>query len=483
MYTVLIAEDELLVRIGMFNCVPWAKLGMRIVDEVADGQAAWQAFQQYRPDIIITDIRMPEIDGLELMRRIRSVDTNCALIVVTNVENDETMEEIRKLGSVNILLKAVMTREDIVDAVIRARDSLNRPPRSTALAVDNGDLWRAFLLDKSLNYEQLCQKFTERAEAPKQIKGMVLVHLFLDEGEARRMKYAMVDIVEHRLQETNSFESIETPGGALLLLNAQCKRAELEYALKELAWYIGTHFAVKVSFVLQAECDHQHKLPEYAANAMRIAREQPYFDEPVLVLNASGKADFAKLQRNAAFLRKYEGLCHQSKYRTAAYGARLEKLAALLPAGWDAVHAEGKALLSAFGASTECSGLHSLITHLTEASDTAVSKIKANTKPEVLTAMTYIEEHLEDDLSIQSVSRIVNYHYAYFSNLFKKETGMNYSDFVANARINRAKSMLTGSECTLQEIADRCGFKNVPYFCSKFKHVTGMTPGQWREKS
>ena len=187
MYTVLIAEDELLVRIGVFNCVPWSKLDMHIVDEVADGMAAWNAYQQYKPDIIITDIRMPEMDGLELLRRIREVDSMCAIIVVTNVENEETMEELRKLNPVSILLKAVMTRENIVDAVIRARDSIDHPPRNTTVEMDHRDLWNAFLLDKAFDYGVLCQRFAERGSSPEQVKGMVLVHLFLEESDARRL--------------------------------------------------------------------------------------------------------------------------------------------------------------------------------------------------------------------------------------------------------------------------------------------------------
>lgn len=483
MYTVLIAEDELLVRIGVFNCVPWSKLDMHIVDEVADGMAAWNAYQQYKPDIIITDIRMPEMDGLELLRRIREVDSMCAIIVVTNVENEETMEELRKLNPVSILLKAVMTRENIVDAVIRARDSIGHSPRNTTVEMDHRDLWNAFLLDKAFDYGVLCQRFAERGSSPEQVKGMVLVHLFLEESDARRLKYSMVDIVEHRLQETTSFSSVETAGGALLLLKKDVKRTELEYALKELAWYIDTHFAVKVCFVVQTACKTQHHLPDYAAQALKLTKEPAYFDEPVFLLDGTGRADFHKLRRAACLLKRFEALSHQSKYSAAACGVRLEKLLELLGTGWDAVSKEGAALMNAFGKIAGWEGIHALLNQLTEAAEASVSQMRAHTRPEILSAIEYIEDHLNDDLSIQSVSRIVNYHYAYFSNLFKKEMGMNYSDFVANARINHAKSMLSTSDCTLQEIADECGFKNVAYFCSKFKHVTGMTPGQWREKT
>ena len=483
MYTVLIAEDELLVRIGMVNCVPWAKLGMHIVDEVADGQAAWNAFQQYRPDIIITDIRMPEIDGLELLRRIRGVDQKCAIIVVTNVENAEMIDEARRLGVISIMLKAVMTQEDIVEAVIRARDSLPYPPPDKTVEVNHRDLWHEFLLDKSMNYDQLCQRFADRGSEPEQIRGMVLVHLFPDESQARRMKYSMVDIVEHRLQETCSFYSIETMTGAFLLLKTDVKRTELEHTLRELAWYIGTHFDVRMGFVFQPECEHQNRLPEYAAQAAKIIREPAFFDEPVLLLSRRGAPDFPELRRDTQNLLRYEVLSCEEKYNAAVLGQRIEKLFALMDSGWPAVHKEGQALLSDFGCGGECAGLHELIGCLAEAVKAALTRIRETTRPEILNAIEYIEDHLEDDLSIQSVSRIVNYHHVYFSNMFKKETGMNYSDFVANVRISRAKRMLSGSSRTLQEIADDCGFKNLSYFCSKFKHVTGMTPGQWREKT
>jgi len=70
MINVLIAEDELLIRMGLESSIPWNELGFNIVAIVSDGQKAWDAYQRYQPDILITDIRMPKLDGIELIKKI-----------------------------------------------------------------------------------------------------------------------------------------------------------------------------------------------------------------------------------------------------------------------------------------------------------------------------------------------------------------------------------------------------------------------------
>jgi len=103
-------------------------------------------------------------------------------------------------------------------------------------------------------------------------------------------------------------------------------------------------------------------------------------------------------------------------------------------------------------------------------------------RPEIRAAIEYIEAHISDELSIRHVSEVAGYHPAYFSNLFKRELGMSYSDFLAGLRIQRAKEMLTGSASSLQQIAEECGFSDLSYFSAKFKRMVGMTPSQWRAK-
>jgi len=105
MITALIAEDELLVKIGISSCVPWAELNVAVVGEASDGTEAWELFQRFHPDIIILDLLMPGLNGIEVLQRIRAVDRHCAVIVVTNVDEEGMAfagwligEEVKRAG-------------------------------------------------------------------------------------------------------------------------------------------------------------------------------------------------------------------------------------------------------------------------------------------------------------------------------------------------------------------------------------------------
>ncbi len=120
MYTVLVAEDEYLVRMGLLVSIPWSQLQMEVVAEVSNGIDAWRQFQEKQPDIIITDIRMPGMDGVSFVQEIRKTNANCAIIVITCVEDFQTLRDMMQLGIAAYLVKATMTHQEIIDAINKA---------------------------------------------------------------------------------------------------------------------------------------------------------------------------------------------------------------------------------------------------------------------------------------------------------------------------------------------------------------------------
>ena len=87
MYRVVIVEDEMLVRIGLKNSVDWSKYKMKVVADFSDGQTAWEYCRKEKPDILITDIRMPRMDGMELISHIRQQNQTTRIVVLSCLES------------------------------------------------------------------------------------------------------------------------------------------------------------------------------------------------------------------------------------------------------------------------------------------------------------------------------------------------------------------------------------------------------------
>lgn len=99
---------------------------------------------------------------------------------------------------------------------------------------------------------------------------------------------------------------------------------------------------------------------------------------------------------------------------------------------------------------------------------------------EIKKVLEYIDENLDEHISCEKMSEYIGMNASYFSRLFKKETGMSFSDYVIKKKIEKATYLLKYSELPVEEIANLTGFTNVCYFYKAFKKVTGKTPGDIR---
>lgn len=101
--------------------------------------------------------------------------------------------------------------------------------------------------------------------------------------------------------------------------------------------------------------------------------------------------------------------------------------------------------------------------------------------PFVETALTYIKENLNNDLTLHSISKFLNITPSYFSALFTKEMGMSLTDYVTNSRISLAKSLLASTDMPIKNVCTACGFHNFSYFCHVFKKHVGDSPKIFRQ--
>jgi two-component system response regulator YesN len=130
MIRVLLADDEETIRRGVATVVDWHRLGCSLVATAADGREALSLFERHRPDIVITDIRMPRMNGLQLIERVRSGGSACRFVVLSGYDEFEFARTAMKLGVRHYVLKP--TDEDELSDVIRdITDELGRGARPT----------------------------------------------------------------------------------------------------------------------------------------------------------------------------------------------------------------------------------------------------------------------------------------------------------------------------------------------------------------
>jgi len=96
--------------------------------------------------------------------------------------------------------------------------------------------------------------------------------------------------------------------------------------------------------------------------------------------------------------------------------------------------------------------------------------------------MTYINEHLDEDINLDMMADKLNITSGYLSTYFKEKTGLNFSDYLNDLRIRAAKDMLQNLDLRIQDVAARVGYHNVNSFIRMFKRHAGMTPGEFRKK-
>ncbi|NRF92439.1 response regulator [Paenibacillus frigoriresistens] len=126
MIKVLIVDDEKIIRIGLKMMIPWEQHGFELIGAAEDGVAAMALVEQYKPDIVITDLKMPRVNGLELIQKLKDMPVfNGKIIAISNYGEYDLVREAMKLGAIDYLLKVTLKPENLLDILNNASSQLS----------------------------------------------------------------------------------------------------------------------------------------------------------------------------------------------------------------------------------------------------------------------------------------------------------------------------------------------------------------------
>lgn len=484
MKTVLIVEDEKLIRTGIKTMVQRSGVPVDIIMECANGEAALDVLKEQPVDVMFTDIRMPKMDGIELVSRTMELSNPPLVVAISGFDDFSFAVEMLRHGVREYLLKPV-EREKITDilkklnAEIEKRQSIQQA-------------------EKKVGYQQLKFIFTSGAmtQEEEELLEQKYSNLFFDKpyvvcvtGKTvtpeENRSYIYVEDVEdgdvfiveadnldelcaNELAEANA--GISAPYSGIRDLLTAYKEA---YAMRKRAFCIGQE--------VRSEREVCVSVPEgLRVQAQKLLREQ----------NCMQRIQLIGTDKTDELTRHWNSLFEQTKRESITQEEFVKAIMLFL----DEVGVIYRNVISEDNLKTvsECKHMlayagivqfeEALMGMILDIHNAINNQLDANrNRQKIKEALDYIKQNYNKDLNMAVVSNHISMNYSLFSFSFKQYTGKNFVNYMKELRVAKAKELLADTDMKIIEISRKIGYENEKHFMKIFKTECGVSPSEYRK--
>jgi len=502
MYKVFIVEDEPFIIEGLYEIIDWTSLGLEIVGHAENGQEALEAFEHRPVDILITDISMPIMNGLELIAALRITRPNLKVIILSGYNEFNYLKEGMKLGIENYLLKPINLLE-LQATLENTIESLNESQAESALKEYDSRIIQDNILYRFLTGQIAQKEFLERMDLLQLnfAKPYILVAIF-------RAEHALTDLYERILQSTKPQQWIvpfrDMDGDTVLIFTLneveEGRKAAISelLALKEqLQEYepIRLSLGTVESLANQAELSYRHA--KKALEYYLIIRDKAIIDynelpiiqgihhgfpiewpEYAKLIVAKEKYPlFARIDKDFQRIQTMEGMTPSYIQSIAIelmirFKIKLKEItnreqADFYEKGYEQV--------------VQAWGIHDLVAAIKEVAGATVDLLIRDVKsPVIHQILKDIEEQYAAEISLKTFSGQYNIHPVYLGQLFHKETNESFAEYINKFRIEKAKELLKDTQLKVQEVANKVGYWETGYFYKQFRKYVGISPTDYK---
>lgn len=526
MMKVMIVDDEMLARTGIKVLIPWQEHGFDLVGECDNGGKALEMAERLEPDIIITDIMMPVLDGIGLIRQCKERGLHARFIVLSTYGDFSYVKEAMRLGADDYLLKLEVEAEGLLDALRNVRDKLesekDRRERQDVLEkqfMEQAPVFKERLLKGLLRGEvpgpEELQRQLSLVRLPLEERNLVCLVLQIDNGEpapgrldddSGLLELSIIHVIEETLGLFGKGAACWMRTGviAVVVTAAEQNSALLERLAASLRNVLEQSLNVRAAIGVSRFCERYADLHAAYSDACCDCEQRggtDRGDDFKEALDVSGLPFSDELGELEACLRTYQPermgdafarlstrivedgsvlsrrqlarIGHAFIYILGAFVKNQSYISGDFWAKYGGdPYKQIESLTSGAKLAEYVNGLRGyLLERLAGAGDESLLIIKAK---------QYIQAHYMEELSLKTVAEYLGLSPNYFSRLFSKATDMTFIDYVIEQRIEKAKELLRDSSMKVGEIAERIGYDNPHYFSRIFRKVTGYSPSEFK---
>jgi two-component system response regulator YesN len=531
MYTLLIVDDEHWVRQGLRTTVDWEALRIEVIGEASDGGEALELMQEKVPDIVLTDIKMPDMDGLALMEEMRARGWTSQVVVISGYDDFHFAQKALRCGAVDYILKPIQ-ETTLAGVILQCLERLERNSRqklqmsSMHLRLQESvPLARERHLEMLLYGELRCapDRLGDKWRAlgipldPQCVRAVAAwVHEWGEKGRTERDRksivYALGNMAEEIAAAAGSAAAcaVQEETAQLAVLVSGISGDKMKALYRELveaaASLLGIGVTIgiggerdaltaSVSFreakqaVLTAFCEgfgsvYEHRAPsgpETAASAdpgpawyNRLLVAMKLCEEPLIRECLGEWIDALQaLRPNVPPHALYRSAARTVRVLADKWEQRIAFEAHRKPSGPDAAATIRMPACTIDELGRQLHGM------LLAASGRA--RLWSRHSRIVQLALAYVHQHYAEPISMNDVAEAHHVNASYFSNLFREEVGETFSKYLMRLRMDKAKQFLAESTLKVYEVAYKVGYNDYRHFAKTFKEVEGVTPAQFRE--
>ncbi len=531
LYRIMLVDDEEEVRKAMIRQMDWERLGFTVVGDAENGQEALEKLEQLEPEVIMTDIRMPYMDGLTLTARIREKYPSIKILIFSGYDDFEYAQQAIKLNVAEYILKPV-NGEELAEILNRIKISLDQEIEQRR----NFDSLRESYLGSLPILRELFLNDLVRRTTDVDLVTPKLREYGIDILDARKWLAAVIHIEDLKRTETpvfsnhqelipisvrglaedhlrpycrfaifNSMDGItviaaidenNTQTGLMNLFNDICKESR---RVLEVTITVGVGH--RSDALQEISRSYQTAVDALGYRAIVGVGKVIYINdvEPVsrgkLQLDGKGEAEliaaikFGPKEMIETVIQNMANRMEDAKVHASQYQLYMLSIINCMiqmmqqyDLNMDDMFGEGFQYLDALAGGYSREKFASWMIPIACRMNETMNQERDNTtKKVILEAKEYIQEHYSNpDLSVEMLCRHLHMSPAYFSTVFKRETGQTYVNYLTEVRLDKAVDLLNETSDKTYVIAEKVGYQEQNYFSYVFKKKYGVSPTKYR---
>lgn len=499
MYNALVIDDDYLVRSYLKTLDTWGQEEFLITADVRDGEEALEVLKDKEIDLVLTDISMPLMDGIELIRSIRSKDKDVYIIVLSCHDDFKYVKEAMKLGADEYILKNSLKEETLAPVLKQARSEIikRKAPKET-IEIKNNII--EDLENENENFI-LINKVLSGIETDQENSGVrsyfnsAVISIIVSIKQMTKEEEIKIQRLRKKIENQLGDVAIYLGRGVLscfLDLSDEHRSSEMRQQLirsatacyrlcvkEEMDFRVGVseicmgHLSVRQAFMQSREAIKQgfysDKQIIYYSKELKSTKEIPKSAKEML--------KYSKTLFYLVSKEEYKGLCEN-------VCIDFEELRTLDRSVIHWLRHLGEDISGKEQNYNYIVTINQVKEVLDGFADTYFSDEGAI--PETVTApvkkaVGFVLKNYKNPIGLSETAEEVGVNASYLSYIFSKEMGIGFSTFLLNQRIDCAKKMLRDSDMKITEIALCSGFNDYHYFAKTFKKVTGVSPANYRK--